>query len=148
MQPLAEAGLDLLGALELRDSLSAKFGMELPATLTFDHPTASALAAHIALTTKPTMHMSTPWSKQLGRASPAERSSLGCEIAGLACRYPELGHGGGGPAVLDGGSGLGSFWATAAGSGDVQRTVPLQRWAIDDVYAPEMVLGKMSVSVR
>ena len=50
--------------------------------------------------------------------------------------------------MLDGGSGLGSFWAAAAGNGDVQRSVPLQRWAIDDVYAPEVVPGKMSVSVR
>ena len=47
-QPLMEAGLDSLGAVELRNALSAAFGAELGPTVTFDHPTLSALAAHLA----------------------------------------------------------------------------------------------------
>lgn len=47
-QPLREAGLDSLGALELHGALSARLGIELPATLTFDYPTMSALAAYLA----------------------------------------------------------------------------------------------------
>lgn len=39
-----EAGLDSLGAVELRNALGAKFGTELPATVTFDYPSVSALA--------------------------------------------------------------------------------------------------------
>lgn len=48
MQPLMEAGLDSLGAVELRNALSAKFGLELPATVTLDFPSVAALAAHLA----------------------------------------------------------------------------------------------------
>jgi acyl carrier protein len=47
-QPLMEAGLDSIGAVELRNAVAAKFGVDLPATATFDFPTLGALAAHVA----------------------------------------------------------------------------------------------------
>ena len=47
-QPLMEAGLDSLGAVELRNALGARFGIEMPATLTFDHPSITALAAYVS----------------------------------------------------------------------------------------------------
>ena len=47
-QPLMEAGLDSLGAVELRTSLNAAFGVELPATVTFDYPSVAALATYLA----------------------------------------------------------------------------------------------------
>lgn len=36
------------GAVELRNTLVSQFGVELPATATFDYPTVAALAAFIA----------------------------------------------------------------------------------------------------
>ena len=47
-QPLMEAGLDSLGAVELRTSLCASFTVDLPATVVFDYPTVSSLSSFIA----------------------------------------------------------------------------------------------------
>ncbi len=43
-----QAGLDSLGAVELRDAIERGFGVSLPATAVFDHPTVSQLAAFIS----------------------------------------------------------------------------------------------------
>ena len=53
MQPLSEAGVDSLGAVELRNKLEASLGIELPATITFDYPTTSALASFLATRMSP-----------------------------------------------------------------------------------------------
>lgn len=45
--PLMEAGLDSISLVELRNSVSASFGVELPATVTFDYPSLQALAGYI-----------------------------------------------------------------------------------------------------
>ncbi len=50
-QPLMEAGLDSLGAVELRNNLEQAFHVGLPATLTFDYPTITALADYLAAAT-------------------------------------------------------------------------------------------------
>ena len=43
-----EAGLDSIGAVELRNAVSTRFGVELPATATFDYPTLRTLGAYLA----------------------------------------------------------------------------------------------------
>ena len=48
-----QAGLDSLGAVELRNALMAEFGIAVSATVAFDHPTPAALAAHVAATLAP-----------------------------------------------------------------------------------------------
>lgn len=43
-----EAGLDSLGAVDLRNALAVQFSVDLPATLTFDYPTVPGVARFIA----------------------------------------------------------------------------------------------------
>jgi len=52
-QPLIDAGLDSLSAIELRDMLSNEFGIQMPATVVFDYPCVSDLAEKVvSLSTK------------------------------------------------------------------------------------------------
>ena len=46
-QSLMEAGLDSLGALELRNQLATRFSQDLPATLIFDYASAEGIAGFL-----------------------------------------------------------------------------------------------------
>ena len=45
-QPLMEAGLDSLAAVELRSAMSARFGIAVPATVALDHPNVQVCHPH------------------------------------------------------------------------------------------------------
>jgi acyl carrier protein len=46
-QPLMAAGLDSLGAVELRNALERKLAVALPPTLVFDYPSMEALSGYL-----------------------------------------------------------------------------------------------------
>lgn len=113
-EPLAAAGIDSLGAVELRNSLEARMGMQLPATLLFDYPTVHDLSIYL-------MDEMTP-SAEAAEGAPAEsideRTVPGSNasptticITGIGCVLP--------------------FDATKAASSDAISVVSESRWPVD-----------------
>lgn len=61
-QPIMEAGLDSLGAVELKSSLQTAFEVDLPATLTFDYPTISTLSKFLGTQLSAQFPVSKVWT--------------------------------------------------------------------------------------
>ena len=53
---LMQAGLDSLGAVELRNAIAAAFSMPVPATITFDYPTVRLNAQYILAHSSPAVN--------------------------------------------------------------------------------------------
>ncbi len=113
-----ELGFDSLASLELRNQLNAATGMRLPATLTFDHPSATAIAGHLAETFAGTV------TEQA--VSVKVRDDEPIAIVGMSCRFP------GGVHTPE------DLWSLVAGGHDAISEFPADRgWRIEDLYDPE-----------
>ncbi|MEU9918896.1 beta-ketoacyl synthase N-terminal-like domain-containing protein, partial [Streptomyces sp. NPDC051001] len=82
-----DLGLGSLAVVDLRNRLTERTGLRLPTTVTFDHPTPEALAAHLRakiLGLHDTAGEATTDKDRAGAADPAEPIA----IVGMACRLP------------------------------------------------------------
>jgi acyl transferase domain-containing protein/acyl carrier protein len=77
----SEFGFDSLTAVDLRNRLSNAFGLRLPATLVFDHPTPAALARHLVGELPGAAVVPTRKATRAVRDEPVA-------IVAMACRFP------------------------------------------------------------
>jgi acyl transferase domain-containing protein/acyl carrier protein len=122
-----DLGLDSLTALELRNQLATATGIALPATITFDYPTPTALATHLLGQLRP--------GTSDGPAAPVLVHDLDQEpmaVVGVGCRFP----GGAGSAE--------ELWELVAGRVDAVSGFPDDRgWDTEGIFDPDpAVAGK------
>lgn len=86
---LLQAGLDSLGAVELRNSISSQFAAEVPATLAFDYPTESALVEFIVSKMESAQRKLASSHVITTRAERKTDLQLTSEVLAVSCRYPK-----------------------------------------------------------
>ena len=110
--------------MELRQSLTARFGVSLPPTAIFDYPTVGALSRFIAEAMAPAMSRMSPASTPssvsksgVGTASGASGDGVrAIEVASSACVYPR------------GVSSPGQLWSGFTAGTEFQEIIPLERF--------------------
>lgn len=113
--PLMAAGLDSLGAVELRNDLEAAFDCKLPSTVVFDYPTVGALAGFLA-TALDGRIVEKPRPESISFTVHERLNIPSVALSALAQRSPHQG------LSLEG----------ANQALDLVATVPLERWDVDN----------------
>ena len=110
--PLMEAGIDSLGAVELRNQLQRTVGNDVtvPSTIVFDYPTVRSLASFLA--------PSTPAEGATKKAGSALQPGMcaSVDLCGMSAAVP------GGAETVD------AAWRVAASGSDMLSEVPAARW--------------------
>nr|UYV85216.1 polyketide synthase [Streptomyces sp. AJS327] len=120
-----EIGFDSLTSLELRNRISARTGLALPATLVFDEPTPQAVARYLA-----TRIVGEPETREEGPSTPSTTTATPDDdpiaIVGIGCRFP------GGVTSAQG------LWDLVANGGEAIGEFPADRgWNTAGLYDPD-----------
>ncbi len=114
-----ELGFDSLTAVELRNRLSEASGLRLPATLVFDHPTATAVAGYL-------LSRVDGARRHLAVSAP-QSTEEPLAIVGMGCRYP------GGVATPE------DLWRLVRDGQDAIAPFPTDRgWDLERLYRPDV----------
>ncbi|MEW2079923.1 type I polyketide synthase, partial [Streptomyces sp. NPDC013433] len=117
-------GFDSLIAVDLRNRLAALTGRRLPATLVFDHPTTTALAAHLRTELLGTRAPAPTGAPRAVTTPGADREPIA--IVAMACRFP-----GGVMSPED-------LWRMLADGRDGLTGFPADRgWNVEELYHPD-----------
>jgi Beta-ketoacyl synthase, N-terminal domain/Phosphopantetheine attachment site len=132
-----QAGLDSVGAVELRNAVANRFGISVPATLIFDYPTLDAVVSFVRQNTQAQHVTSVSPHAALHPAHRAEPRPSQNHIVSIAARYPA--------APDHPQAGVIPFWESLTSGANLQKVVPADRWDIDAVYSDNLRPGKMYV---
>ncbi|MEU8779801.1 type I polyketide synthase, partial [Streptomyces sp. NPDC048606] len=125
-RPFKDLGFDSLTGVELRNRLARATGLSLPATLVFDHPNATALAAFLAseLAGHTAGATSTDHPHPAGTGRPETDEPIA--IVAMSCRFP------GGADTPE------RLWRLLVDGVDAVSTFPADRgWNLDSLYHPD-----------
>ncbi|WP_280299799.1 type I polyketide synthase, partial [Nocardia neocaledoniensis] len=119
-QAFQELGFDSLTAVEFRNKLNAATGLQLPATLVFDYPSAQIVAEHLASQLTGTAVADEPVISRVRTGDDP------IAVVAMSCRYP------GGVASPE------DLWHLVTSGTDATGEMPSDRgWDLDGIYDPE-----------
>ena len=86
-----QAGVDSLGAVELRNAVAEQYNISLPATTIFDYPSPTSLAAFVLSLIAPMVEVVEPTGRHVTTLEQT-RLTNGIGVSAISCSFPGHAH--------------------------------------------------------